>query len=331
MPLEPPDRDSLFLPDLGGATASGGAIPGLANEPAWVLAAREPSAIPVLIAVPHAGRVYPPGVEEHLRSPAQAAQRLEDRLVDRLGEAVAAATGAALLVARAPRAMIDLNRAPDDVDWSMFTREPDEAERLPGGPGGRAGGGLGLVPRRLPGIGELWKRPQRRAELEARLAQIHRPYHAELASQLARLRERWGTALLLDLHSMPPMAARGGMPAPEFVVGDRFGASCAGTLTALAFAWFARGGRLAAHNRPYAGGYSLDCHADPRGGVHAFQIEIARSSYLDSHLMEPGAGFAAVADHLAGLVRALAAELAAMGQMTRSRGRAADGWAQAAE
>lgn len=326
----PPEGDSPTAESRAGASRSGGKIPGLAGEPAWQLAAPEPSAIPVLIAVPHAGRSYPPEIHERLRHPTQAALRLEDRMVDRLGEAVAAATGAALLVARAPRAMIDLNRAAEDVDWSMFAREPDERPRTLALPGGRAAGGLGIVPRRLPGLGELWKQPHRRAELEARLAAIHAPYHAELDAQLAGLRRRWGAALLLDLHSMPPVQPRGGGGPPEFVVGDRFGASCAGTLTALAFAWFAQGGRLAAHNRPYAGGYVLERHADPRRGVHAFQLEIDRSRYLDSQLVEPGPGFAAMAEHLAGLVRALAGEVAAMGRTAAGR-RGAGEWAEAAE
>jgi len=330
MPGPTPDGDSKILQRAARAPKSGGAIPGLEQTPAWVLAAREPSAIPVLIAVPHAGRHYPADISERLRNPAQAALRLEDRMVDRLGEAIAARTGAALLVARAPRAMIDLNRAPEDVDWSMFVREADEADRPAPPSGGRALGGLGIVPRRLPGVGELWKRPHQRSELEARLAQVYQPYHDELACQLARLRERWGAALLLDLHSMPPVASRGVGASPEFVVGDRFGASCAGTLTALAFAWFAQGGRLAAHNRPYAGGHVLDRHADPRRGVHAFQLEIDRSRYLDADLLEPGPGFAAMAEHLAGLVRTLAGEVAAMGRLGGRQG-GQQGWAEAAE
>lgn len=327
----PPDKDSLFRQDGEEPVLSGGAIPGLAGEPAWVLNVREPSAIPVLIAVPHAGRRYPPAIAERLRNPALAAQRLEDRMVDRLGEAIAARTGATLLVAQAPRALVDLNRAADDVDWSMFVREPGEAERPAPSAGGRAAGGLGIVPRRLPGIGELWKRPHRREELVSRIAQIHAPYHAVLARQLALLRERWGAALLLDLHSMPPVPVRGGGSAPEFVVGDRFGASCCGTLTALAFAWFAQGGRPAAHNRPYAGGYALDRHSDPRQGIHAVQLEIDRSRYLDSHLLEPGPGFAAMAEHLAGLVRALAGEVAMLGRTRPGRNDRPARWAEAAE
>jgi N-formylglutamate amidohydrolase len=144
-------------------------------------------------------------------------------------------TGAALLIAHAPRAMIDLNRAPDDVDWDMVAGGmPEPRVRLAAGR--RARSGLGLVPRRLPGLGELWKRRMTRDELTARIEQIHQPYHAALAKGLEALRDRWGAALLIDLHSMPPLGPkRGADAAPDFVIGDRFGASCDGALSAAAF------------------------------------------------------------------------------------------------
>jgi N-formylglutamate amidohydrolase len=307
------------------AGRTGGVIPGLVDEPAFVLDLAEPSEIPVLIAVPHAGRAYPPSLLDRMRNPGFAALRLEDRLVDLLGQRVAAATGAALLVARAPRAMIDLNRAPDDIDWDMFNR----GEQRPVGsftPGLRARSGLGLIPRRIPGLGELWKRRHDHNELEARIAGIHDPYHRCLGETLARLRERWGAALLIDLHSMPPLATRHGHPAPEFVVGDRFGAACEGRLVALSFAYLAECRRPCAHNRPYAGGYVLDRHAAPLAGIHALQLEVDRSSYLDSRLADAGAGLDAVADLLAGLVRRLAAEVVELAQP-------GDGcnWSEAAE
>lgn len=305
----------------------GGEVPGLPGTPAFFMATPEPSAIPVLISVPHAGRLYPPALIERMRNPGFAALRLEDRYVDRLARGVAAATGAALLVAQAPRAMIDLNRATDDVDWDMFVRGEDAGPNagLTGAAGRRALSGLGLIPRRLPGIGELWKRRHEAAELEARIASIHEPYHETLAAMLDGLRQRWGAALLLDLHSMPPLALRGA-PSPEFVVGDRFGSTCSGSVIASAFAWFAENRRLAAHNRPYAGGYVLERHARPRRHVHALQLEIDRSRYLDSRLAEPGPGFAGMIDLLAGLVRRLAADVATLGT-----GRKDSGWAQAAE
>lgn len=303
---------------------AGGTIPGSPQVPAFRLTWPEPSQVPVLIAVPHAGRAYPGSLVEQMRHPGHAALRLEDRYADLLGEQVAAATGAALLVALAPRAMIDLNRATDDVDWEMFARGK------PAGigsytPGLRVRSGLGLIPRRLPGLGELWKRRHDEDELAARIAQIHAPYHACLTERLAMLRDRWGAALLIDLHSMPPLGQRGGAGA-QFVIGDRFGATCAGELVGSTFALFARQRRAAAHNRPYAGGYVLERHAAPAQGIHAFQLEIDRTCYLDARQAEPGPGFAAMVELLTALVHQLAAQVAELGSRRDDAG-----WAQAAE
>ncbi len=295
----------------------GGSIPGSPGVPAFALIGPNPSAIPVLIAVPHAGRAYPATLLERLRHPGHAALRLEDRYADRLGDAIARATGAALLVANAPRAMLDLNRSADDVDWEMLGPALRERGAVSGArvhSGQRSRSGLGLIPRRLPGLGELWKRPIDRAELEARIAGIHAPYHHRLAAALAALRRRWGAALLLDLHSMPPLATRSGAVPAEFVIGDRFGAACDGALVAAAFGYFGEMRRGAAHNRPYAGGYVLERHGAPRRAIHALQLEVDRTSYLDPSLFEPGKGFASMVTLLSGLVRRLAGDVAALGQ-----------------
>lgn len=313
-------------PDPSGPLCiEGGSIPGEPGRSAFTLTAPRPSAVPILIAVPHAGRAYPGSLLERMRNPGFAALRLEDRYVDRLAERVAAQTGAALLIAHAPRAMIDLNRAIEDIDWDMFARgKPDNVGSYT--PGLRARSGLGLIPRRLPGFGELWKRRHDEADLAARIGGIHEPYHTTLEQALAALRDRWGAALLLDLHSMPPLGFQGGVPAPEFVLGDRFGASCHGALMGSCFGYFSEMRRGVAHNRPYAGGYVLDRHARPKAGIHAFQLEIDRSSYLDSRLAEPGKGFAAMVHLLTGLVRRLAGEVAEIGRLNDSQR-----WANAAE
>ncbi len=292
----------------------GGEIPGFPDAHAFSLSGPVPSAIPVLIAVPHAGRAYTGSLLERMRNPGYASLRLEDRYVDVLAKEVARQTGATLLLAHAPRAMIDLNRAADDVDWEMFSQGgPVDVGSYT--PGRRARSGLGLIPRRLPGLGELWKRRHDETELSARIAGVHEPYHAALGEALTDLRDRWGAALLLDLHSMPPLTLRGSQPPPEFVLGDRFGATCEGSLVGSVFSYFAEMRRGAAHNRPYAGGYVLDRHGAPELGRHALQLEIDRSSYLDMRLAEPGKGFAAMVHLLAGLVRRLAGEVATLGQL----------------
>lgn len=300
-------RDSQVL--------KGGIIPDLPGQAAFTLTRKEPSPIPILIAVPHAGRFYSPNLLERMRNPSAAALKLEDRYVDLLAAKVAEQTGASLLIAHAPRAMIDLNRAVEEMDWGML-RLGTPGSRYPARVSRRARSGLGLVPRRLPGLGEIWKQRMEESELEARIDSIHQPYHEMLAMCLRHIRSRWGSALLIDMHSMPPLARRiPSEPAQQFVIGDRFGGTCEGILCAAAFDEFARQDMRAAHNRPYAGGYVLDRHAAPAHGLHAMQLEICRSTYLDSNLTEPsGSGVEKVSELLASLVRRLAGEVAALGR-----------------
>ena len=291
----------------------GGVIPGTSN-PAFILQTPSDQSIPVLIAAPHAGRDYPDCVLEAMRDPGYSVLRLEDRYVDRIAAQVAAQTGAGLLVAQAPRAMIDLNRHSDDVDWEMI-RDGQPGDQARNSGNRRSRSGLGLIPRRLPRLGEIWKGQISKAQLQDRIDTVHRPYHRALAQTLESLRDKWGAALLLDLHSMPPLKPRheGDLPA-EFVLGDRFGASSDGILVASAFSYLARHERPSAHNRPYAGGYVLDRHGFPARGIHAIQLEICRTAYLDRHLAEPSARMNAIIRLLSGLVRELGEYTASLGR-----------------
>ena len=288
----------------------GDAIPRGQGEPAWTLSRGVASALPVLLAVPHAGRIYPASLSARFRARPDAVMRLEDRLVDALADRLGDKLGISTLIAHAPRALIDLNRAEDDVDWSMVAG----ATRRDKGPTSRrVRSGLGLIPRRLHGAGEIWRGPLEQDDLEERIASVHRPYHAALASELKALRARWGAACLIDLHSMPPLAAPQQGAAAQFVFGDRFGASCSGVIAAAVFDELGGAGWRVAHNRPYAGGYVLDRHGAPRRGVHAFQLEICRATYLDDGLRETGEGFDAIAEALSSLIRRVGEETAALG------------------
>ncbi|GHC92391.1 N-formylglutamate deformylase [Novosphingobium pokkalii] len=326
-----PAPDSYHLGAGAETTIShseGGTIPG-EGGPAFVLQQPVPAPIPVVLAVPHAGRSYPPALLAAMRHPAQAARRLEDRLVDLVAQAVARQTGAALLIARAPRAMIDLNRAPDDLDREMIVPDPALADFPPvprsAMAARRAQSGLGLVPRRLAGLGEIWRQRTPAADVQARITEIHAPYHQALSGVLSGLAARWGAALMIDLHSMPPLPRRDAAePPPTYVLGDRFGAACSGALMATAFAHMAACGARAAHNRPYAGGYGLERQARREAGIQAIQVEIDRSAYLDAALAEPGEGLPDVVETITGLVRALASDVATLGQAKQRWPRAAE-------
>lgn len=308
---------------------SGGKVAQGFADPAFTLDALSESVLPVLIAVPHGGRAYPADLLARMRAPDLCRLRLEDRHVDQLGAAVAAATGAPLLRAHAPRAMMDLNRAESDIDWEMIegprlarpaalaaaAAATAAAASTGSAANHRARSGLGLIPRRLPGYGEIWRSRLPRAELDRRIAEIHQPYHLTLGDELRRIRDIWGAALLVDLHSMPPLAARDSdTPAPVMVLGDRFGASCHHALVRCGLAFFEGEGVAAAQNRPYSGGYVLDRHGAPASGIHAIQIEVCRSLYLDDDLAEVTPQVADIAALLTKLVVELGRETAALGQ-----------------
>lgn len=294
----------------GFAVERGGILPGSDAAAFNLLRPHEP-AIPILLTVSHAGRTYPPEVTAQMREPDQAALSLEDRLMDRIGEVIAAETGAALLIAEAPRAMIDLNRAPDDIDWGMVAGERFGRTVHSAG-NRRARAGLGLVPRRLARLGEVWSQPLRSDQLKERLAGIHVPFHEVLARTLADLRDRWGAALLIDLHSMPPLSS-GVQENAQLVLGDRFGASLGRELASFSVEFLSRSRRVA-HNLPYAGGYIAERHGAPRFSVHAVQLEVCRATYLDAAMRSLGSRHAMLARHLTEYVRAIADEVIWMGR-----------------
>ena len=258
---------------------------------------------PVVLSVPHAGRDYDPALLAKLRVPEASVRGLEDRYADRLAE-TAIAAGVPTIVAHAPRLLVDLNRAPDDLDHDYVADSP----RTGAPTSARARSGLGLIPTRLWGVGSLWRGPFSALDVAARLHQVHSPYHEAIDAALAAARLRWGTALLVDLHSMPPI---GGAEAPDIVIGDRFGASAGSHLTAIAESYFRGLGFHVAINVPYAGGYIVTRHARPLANVHALQVEVSRTLYLDAALDEVGPGLMRMQRVTLDLVRSLTQELVA--------------------
>lgn len=250
--------------------------------------------LPVLLSVPHSGREYPDWLISLASGGKPTLTTLEDPLVDRLVWR-ALQRGCGAVIARAPRAAVDCNRSEDEVDPSVV--DGARRARL----SARARGGLGIVPARTQQHGYLWRRAISPRQLEERIAQVHRPYHEAIEAQLGLLMDRFGCALLLDCHSMPPPAAN----IPPVVFGDCRGRTADGWISADALAIARRSGFEAGLNDPFAGGHVIERHARPAAGVHALQVEIDRRCYLDSRLQRPGAGF----DKIASMLETLAIEL----------------------
>lgn len=260
---------------------------------------------PVILSVPHAGRAYPADLLAAARVKPQMLRRLEDRWADLLAHRAVAA-GFTVLIARAPRAMIDMNRHEREIDPGMIDDVPRDAGLQSSA---KLRGGLGLFPRRMPGAHELWLRPMAWAEAQARIETLHRPYHAMLARLMAAARQAHGHAILIDLHSMPPLPMTPGQGAPGVVLGDRFGRSASGRLVAQAAEMIAGRGIAVAQNHPYAGDHILDRHGRPERGCHAIQLEIDRALYLDPALEGVGPGLAGMQALVSDLAAMLAQEL----------------------
>lgn len=260
---------------------------------------------PLIYAVAHAGREFPADGRDALQATEMTIRSLEDPLVDALLEGVEL-LGATILVCRVARAWIDVNRDPAELDPALLD-----------GPGGRDSprtrAGLGLIPRLGGDARPLYRRKLTGPEVEARLATVHRPYHAALGALLDEAREAFGQAVLVDWHSMPSAAAvlegrRGGMR-PDIVVGDRHGASTASTWSGALRSAFEERGRRVLLNRPFAGGHTTQAFGRPTAGMHAVQVEIDRSLYLDEASLEPTTRFGVLQADIAAVTSALTARL----------------------
>jgi len=252
--------------------------------------------VPVVVDVPHAGRRYPCAFVDRARLPLRALRRSEDAFVDRLF-AHSVALGAPLLVAEFPRAYLDVNREPYELDPRMFDgRLPPFANTR----SMRVAGGLGTIPRVVGDAQEIYFGRIPVAEGLARIDALYRPYHAGLRELVQRTQRSFGTCILVDAHSMPSSGLDRDLPVkPDIILGDRFGTSAAAYITDIAEAAFTRLGLSVTRNRPYAGGFITEHYGVPAAGVHTLQIEINRALYMNEATLMPHAGFIALEQAIA--------------------------------
>lgn len=244
---------------------------------------------PAILNAPHSGRVYPPEFVAASQLDALELRRSEDAFVDLLvGPAVS--LGAPMLHACFPRAFLDLNREPWELDPEMFSA-PLPAWANTRSP--RVAGGLGTIPRVVAEGRQIWgERLPPEAALH-RIDTLYKPYHRALRRLITRTQRQFGVAVLVDCHSMPSTSTPrrlGGTP--DIVLGDRYGASCAPAIVDFLEQAFTDAGYRVSRNAPYAGGFITEHYGAPLAGRHAVQIEINRGLYMDEALIQPGAGWA---------------------------------------
>jgi N-formylglutamate amidohydrolase len=246
---------------------------------------------PVVVASPHSGRHYP---AEFLRATVldeRAIRSSEDAFMDILVEG-APGLGAPVIAAEYPRAWLDLNRSPEELDPGVV----EGVGRVVQTP--RISSGLGVIPRVVANGRTIYRGKLARTEAEARIEQVWRPYHAALEGLLAQAQAEFGEAVLLDFHSMPHEAldsvARPGQRRPDVVLGDRFGASAAGEILDALEDGFLSEGLCVIRNAPFAGAFVTQHYGRPARRRHAVQVEIDRSLYMNERMVRPNANFEAV-------------------------------------
>jgi N-formylglutamate amidohydrolase len=260
----------------------------------------EPSrlATPLIFNSPHSGRLYPESFLSAARLDALTLRRSEDAFVDELF-APCVTIGAPLMRANFPRAFLDLNREPYELDPLMF----DGA--LPAFANTRSlrvAGGLGTIPRVVGESQAIYKKTMPADQAMARIEQLYRPYHARLQALVDRAMRAFGIAVLIDCHSMPSGADNS---APDFVIGDRYGASAAAWIVESIEGALIGAGYVVRRNKPYAGGFITERHGDPANGRHSVQIEINRKLYMDERLIAKHAGWPAISADLIVMAQSL--------------------------
>jgi N-formylglutamate deformylase len=258
---------------------------------------------PIIFNSPHSGAAYPPDFLAATRLPLATLRRSEDSFVD---EMIAGLTANGFPVVRVnfPRSYIDVNREPYELDPRMF------ASRLPGFVNTRSmrvAGGLGTIAR-IAGDGQdIYRERLDVDDALGRIEALYKPYHRALRRLIDKARGQFGVAVLVDCHSMPSIGlTRTEPPRPDIVIGDRYGISCAATVTQTVETTLSGRAHAVIRNKPYAGGFITEHYGNPLHGVHAVQIEVNRAIYMDEDTRTRKPGLARLAADFAALAEALA-------------------------
>ena len=243
--------------------------------------------VPFVFNSPHSGRIYPEKFLALSCLDSHAIRRSEDYYVDELFED-AADLGAPLLSARFPRAYLDVNREPYELDPAMFD---GPVPTFINSNSMRVAGGLGTVPRLVAENMEIYSHRLPVRDALERINDLYRPYHDRLRELLVKTHSAFGYAVLIDCHSMPANAQASSRNRPDFVIGDRYGTSASETLSQLAITILQDLGYSVSRNKPYAGGFITEHYGRPGRGLHALQIEINRGLYVDEKSLEKSAYF----------------------------------------
>lgn len=219
---------------------------------------------PVIVDVPHAGVDVPAAIGARLSAAARALPDT-DWHVEKL-YAFAPAEGVTLMSATQSRYVVDLNR---DPSGAALYKGADNTEIC-------ATRTFANEPVYEDGVLDA-------EEVAQRVAEHFTPYHDALAAEIECVRAKHGYAVLLDGHSIRSVVPRfftGRLP--DLNLGTADGSSCAPELADRAAAVLASAdGFTHIVNGRFKGGWITRRYGRPDDRVHALQLEMAQSCYMD--------------------------------------------------
>jgi len=226
---------------------------------------REPEApaVPLLVTIPHSGTDAPEALVA--RWTAAGRRRADtDWHLGMLYDFVPS-LGAALVVARSSRYVVDLNRPEDGSALYQNRRE------------------TGIIPTTTFDDQPIYlphEQPDA-AERAARVETHWRPWHALVRARLEALKEQFGYAILFDAHSIQSEVPRfyaGRLP--DLMLGTADGSSCAPALAAAVEEVFVESPLDWTLNHPFKGGHITRSFGQPADGIHALQLEMSQRLYM---------------------------------------------------
>ncbi|WP_370517933.1 N-formylglutamate amidohydrolase [Saccharibacter sp. 17.LH.SD] len=239
---------------------------------------------PLLLSSPHAGRQYTQDFLSTTKLPLHELQKMEDRFIDKLLDG-ASLQHISVIQALFPRSFCDVNRDWKELDISMFSPPLNQEDLTHSS---KVSAGYGVIPRCISPGRAIYRYCLPAAEAEKRLLACWVPYHKLLKDTQKQLTETFGFSVLLDIHSMPPLAQQ--RPC-DIVLGDVHGQSCAPVLIDFIDNAFSQRGYHVQRNTPYAGGYITNHYSQRAQKQHTLQIEINRQCYLNLNTLKPNKNF----------------------------------------
>lgn len=221
--------------------------------------------VPIIISSPHSGTYFPEEVASQLKIRHIANPDDTDWFIDRLYD-FAPEMGITMISANYNRWVIDLNRNPESqplyTDGRVIT---------------------GLVPTTNFNGEELYKgKEPDSAEIHRRLVNYYLPYHEKVRQLLEETKAQFGRALLFDAHSIRKVVP--GIqkePFPDLILGDNDEKSASKEIISVTYDALGQGNHDLQHNHPFKGGHITRSFGNPKEHIHALQLEMAKTNYMD--------------------------------------------------